>query len=271
MTSIAHIIHPGIVPETSDLVIAQPITFETMRVAAEFSSGSEDVSLFAVQHHNEARVPLPACFKRTPDLRRSIVDIKPFKKSRPLALIKDILDILYKSSGAEYFIYTNVDIALQPYFYRAVCAIFDRGYDAFVINRRTIRGTYTSIGEIPLMYAEVGEFHKGYDCFIFKRDLYPKFVLGDICIGAPWIGRALLANMVYFSTRFREFRNHHYTFHIGDSLNWRREEYSDYFQHNKEQYVTIFNRLESQLGPLEPVWRSYLVDTGDQRQIPRFE
>lgn len=271
MTSIAHIIHPGIVPETSDLTIAQPITFETMRVAAEFSRGSAEVSLFAVQHHDEARVPLPACFKRTVDLHRDVTDLRPFKERRPLALMRDILDILYESSRAEYFIYTNVDIGLQPYFYSSVREIVERGYDAFVINRRTIPAAYTSVEEIPLMYAEVGEFHKGYDCFVFKREIYPKFILGDICIGAPWVGRALLANMVYFSTRFREFRDHHFTFHIGDSLGWRRERYSDYFQHNKKQYDSIFNRLETQLGALGPVWRSYLTDTGARRQIPRFE
>ena len=271
MKTIAHIIHPVIVDESSDLVIAQPITFETMNRAAGYSDGIADVSLYAVQYHDEARVPLPGRFIRTPDLRRCAADIKAFKKRKKLALIGDILDTLYEASRADYFIYTNVDIALQPYFYQAVSRIIDLGYDAFVINRRTISDTYTTVEEIPLMYAEVGEFHKGYDCFVFKRDLYPKFNLGDICIGTAWIGRTLLANMVYYGSQFKEFRNHHFTFHIGDPCPWRKEEYNDYFHHNKEQYVTIFNRLESQLGPLEPVWRSYLVDTGDQRQIPTFE
>jgi len=33
MTSFAHAVNPVRVPQTSDLFVAQPITFETMRVA----------------------------------------------------------------------------------------------------------------------------------------------------------------------------------------------------------------------------------------------
>ncbi len=271
MKTIAHIIHPVIVGESSDLVIAQPITFETMARAAGYSDGSVDAALYAVQYHDEARISLPGRFIRTPDLNRCVADVKTFRKRKKLALIRDILDTLYETSSADYLIYTNVDIALQPYFYQFVSRIVDQGYDAFVINRRTISDTFTTTGEIPLMYAEVGEFHRGYDCFVFKRDLYPKFELGDICIGTAWIGRTLLADMVYHGSRFKEFRNHHLTFHIGDSVTWRRDEYSDYFQHNWDEYTAIFKRLESQLGPLEPVWHSYLMDAGAKRRIPPFE
>jgi len=41
-----------------------------------------------------------------------------FRARRKLALIKDIMDILYESGGADYMIYTNADIPLQPYFYQ---------------------------------------------------------------------------------------------------------------------------------------------------------
>ena len=39
MNSIAHIIHPVMVKPPSDLIIAQPVTFETMRIAREFAEG----------------------------------------------------------------------------------------------------------------------------------------------------------------------------------------------------------------------------------------
>jgi hypothetical protein len=272
MLKIVHIIHPGIVHPASDLVIAQPITFETMRIAREFAQQTADVKLYSIQYHDEERVSLPGCFIRVPDLTRSVTDIKTFKKRRKLALIKDILDALFDAAGdAEYMIYTNVDIALQPYFYHAVSQIINQGYDAFVINRRTISDRYSALDEIPLMYAEIGESHPGYDCFVFRRDVYPKFKLGTICIGTAWIGRTLLANLVTYATKFKEFRNKHVTFHIGNSLPWRSNEYQDYFRENWNEYLKIFQQLEAEHGEFEPIWRSYLLDTVPKRQFPDFE
>jgi hypothetical protein len=272
MISLSHIIHPVIVDSSCDLVVAQPITFETMKIAREFTTDAFDISLYAIQYHDEDRIPLPECFIRVPEITRSIADIKTFKKRRKLALIKDILDALYEiAHDAEYLIYTNVDIALQPYFYQAVVRIIEQGYDAFVINRRTISDRYSSVNEIPLMYAEIGESHRGYDCFIFRRDIYPRFKLGTICIGTAWIGRTLLANMVTYSTKFKEFQNEHLTFHIGDSLPWRQDEYRDYFQENRNEYLKIFHQLETEHGEFEPTWRSYLLDAGARRKIPAFD
>lgn len=268
--SFAHIINPVIADSTSDLVIAQPITFETMCRAREFALGIADIDLYAVQCHDEARIPLPDIFKRTPDLTRTVADIKTFNQRKNLPLIKDILDKLYESTQADYLIYTNADIALQPYFYRFVAGIINRGYDAFVINRRTITDRYSTVEEIPFMYAEIGEPHKGYDCFIFRRDAYPQFKLGTICIGTAWIGRALLANMAAYAARFKEFRNEHLTFHIGDSCTWRNNQFSDYFQENWNQYLSIFRQLETECGQFEPIVYSYLMDAGDKREIPAF-
>jgi len=271
MISFAHIINPVQVDETSDLHLAQPITFETLRIARQFSEGTADVKLYAIQDQDEARSMLPDCFIRVPDLTRSVTDIKTFDKKRKLPLIKDILDALFETAGqADYLIYTNVDIAPQPYFYKSISKIVAQGYDAFVINRRTISNRYGNMEQIPLMYAEIGEPHPGYDCFVFKRGLYPQFKLGTICIGTAYIGRALLANMVAYSGKFKEFRNEHLTFHIGNSLPWLRGEYRDYFQENLNEYLTIFSQLESEQGAFEPVLRSYLLDTGDKRQFPSF-
>jgi len=268
MISLAHIVNVVQVDETSDLLIAQPITFSTMETAKQFSKGSLDVKVYAIQYQDEARMTLPDCFIRVPDLTRSVADLKPFNKAKKLALIGDILDSLNAAADADYLIYTNVDIALQPYFYRCVSEIIKQGHDAFVINRRTIPEFYNNLEQIPLMVAEIGKPHPGYDCFVFKRDIYPRFKLGNICIGTAWIGRTLLANMVTYAAKFKEFRNVHLTFHIGDSVTWRQDEYSDYFRENHTEYLKIFNQLEAEHGEFEPVLRSYLLDTGDRRQFP---
>ena len=249
--TIGHIIHPVIVPPTSDLVIAQPITFRTMHIAQEFAKGSVDVNLYAVQYSDEARLPLPGSFMRTSDLTRSVADIAPFRKKRKLALIKDILDILYEASSADYYIYTNVDISLQPYFYQVTANIIRQGHDAFIINRRTIPAHYKNVEDIPLMYAEVGETHPGWDCFIFKRDLYPLFILGQACIGTDWIGRMMIANMAPLAKQFKVFKDLHMTFHIGDERAWKTDDCSDYAAHNKEECRKTLVKFDKEYGPLD--------------------
>jgi hypothetical protein len=251
VTAIAHIIHPVIVDAASDLVIAQPVTFETMRIARDFAgkTGEVDVRLYAVQYHDEARIPLPGCFTRPPDLNRSVGDIISFKEWRKLAVLKDILDALYNADDADYLIYTNVDIALQPYFYRAAAALIHRGYDAFIINRRSIPGFYRHLEEIPLMYAELGEKHPGWDCFVFKRSLYPLFDLGTACIGTGWIGRVMIANTASLAAKFNIFTDLHLTFHIGKEIAWRNPRVQDYLEHNMNECKKILTKFDRDYGP----------------------
>jgi len=251
MLSIAHIIHPVITDKSSDLVVAQPITFETMRIAGEFAQevAAVDVKLIAIQYHDEERIPLPGSFIRVPGLTRSAADIKTFEKRRKLALIKDILDTLYENTQADYMIYTNVDIALQPHFYWTVSNLVKQGYDAFAINRRTIPDHYHKLEDLPFMYAEPGEKHKGWDCFIFHRSLYPRFELGETCIGAGWIGRVMLTNMACFARRFNIFEDLHLTFHIGNEKSWKTPRFNDYTEHNRAECKRILLDFDKRYGP----------------------
>lgn len=243
---LAHITNPVRVGRSSDLFVAQPITFETMRIAQEFSDGHVDVTLFCAQYP-EDRSFVPDCLELTPDLSRSILDLGAFQTGRKLPLIKDILDRLYEASAhAEYLIYTNVDIALMPHFYLAVNNIIDSGYDAFVINRRTIPEAYDNLKDIPLMYAEVGKPHNGSDCFVFKRSVYPNYNLGTACIGADWIGKVLVTNLVCNATAFRVFDDVHLTFHIGDNRSWRIPEYGQCDEHNKHELLRIIRYYQAQ-------------------------
>ncbi len=270
MISIAHIINPVKVDDSSDLFLAQPITFETMRTAKKHAAADVDITFYAACYPEDTDI-VPVDFNTLPPLTRSVMDIREFKVKRKLPLLKDILDSVYAASFAQYIIYTNVDIALLPQFYNAVNRFISQGYDAFVINRRTITTKYKSIAEIPFMVAEIGQSHNGYDCFVFKRQLYPQFQLGNICIGTAWVGRALLANIVTYADKFKEFRHEHLTFHIGDPCTWRNEQFNDYIQENQRQYHAIFAQLESQHHPFDPIVRSYLLDTADQRTIPDFQ
>jgi hypothetical protein len=240
MVAIAHIINPVLVQPASDLFIAQPITFKTMEIAKEFARETVDVTLFSAQYP-EDHAQVPTWFQKTPDLDRSILDIKRFYKSRKLPLIKDICDRLFAATQADYLIYTNVDIALMPHFYITVARIIKQGYDAFVINRRTISQTYETIEDIPLMYSEIGKSQGGHDCFIFRRDVYPNYDLGTACIGVEKVGKVMLLNLIFHAKRFIEYNDLHLTFHLGNDRTWKSPDLTDYFEHNEAELSRIFN------------------------------
>jgi hypothetical protein len=268
---IRHIVHPGLVDPSSDLFLAQPVTFASMEAAAAFARDCADVRIAAVLYRDERAMPLPDSFLRIPEISRSIADLRPHKVRRKLALLRDILDAGARGSDADYLIYTNVDIALQPFFYRFVARRIEEGYDAFTVNRRTISESRTSVRDLPLMCAETGAPHKGYDCFVFRRALYAEFKLGIVHVGSAGVGRAMLANLVALATRFREFRDLHATFHIGDSCVWRKEEFADYYRENWSEYLAVFGEIEAERGAFDPPVRSFLLDAGDSRFIPDFD
>lgn len=250
MLSFAHIVNPVIVQESSDLFLAQPITFETMRRARATATDVVDVALLSAQFP-EDRPLVPGDFVATPDLERSALDLGEFKVPRKLPLIKDILDRLYESAPhADFLIYTNVDIALMPHFYTAVERYIDQGLDALVINRRTISSKHQGIDDIPLMYAEVGKPHSGYDCFVFRRELYPQCELGALFIGAPHVGKALRINLLCNSDGFKRFKNLHLTFHLGNDKVWRSDEYDDYARWNLAEFEQILAHFAPCLGAL---------------------
>lgn len=251
---IAHIINPVIVNESSDLHIAQPITLATMKTAQQQAEGKVDVTIYTAQYP-EDRAIIPEGFIQTPDLDRSILDIAQFQNPRKLPLIKDILDRLYEAAPeADYLIYTNADIALQPHFYTEVAKIIEEGYDAFVINRRTIPDHYKDISEIPQMYAEKGEPHPGHDCFIFKRSLYEKSYLENHVIGVGFCFRPMFLNCLCHGEKFQEFRDLHLTFHIGNQETWKDSKLQDYLNHNKNEAQKIFDYyLNQNLLPNHPL------------------
>jgi hypothetical protein len=111
------------------------------------------------------------------------------------------------------------------------------------------------------MFADPGKPHRGWDCFIFPRYLYPSFNLLDVCLGVPRVGLALLANMVAYSESFKEFQDEHLTFHIGDSRIRLKKEYLDFNVHNSTEVKRVLSNLEEERGPFprESIPGSYLL------------
>lgn len=243
MISFAHIANPVKVNKDSDLFIAQPITFETMKIAKDFCRSEISVELFSAQYKEDMDW-VPAWLSPTPNLERSVLDFGNFVIKRKLPLLKDILERLYQNSTGQYLIYTNVDISLQPNFYLALSEIIERGYDAFMVNRRTIPSHYSKISKLPLMFKEKGKGHPGIDCFVFNRELFPSFDLGASCIGAVYIGLIVALNCAAYGRNFKIFQDLHLTFHIGDDRAWKNT--PNYSLHNRAILLNLYNQLKQQ-------------------------
>ena len=245
---IAHIINPVSVPETSDLFVAQPITFESMRFAQlEAEKAGLEVELWACCYE-EDRDRIPSYLQTTPYLTQSLLDFGEFKKKKKLPLIGDIIHSLGQNSDADYFIYTNVDIAVKPDFYNEVLKKINRGYDSFVINRRTIPGHYTSTSQLNEMYQEFGEKHPGYDCFVFKKEYVKNFCFNKTVIGSIWIGAVMISNLVMTAKKFKIFKEELLTFHIGNDRVWIKSDFDDIAAFNKVQYDKTINDLRLKSG-----------------------
>jgi len=237
---LAHIINIFKPDYKSDLYTAQPITLESMRLAKDFASSKVEVTLYSASFKEDEEA-IPDFIIPTEFLSRSVCEVADFKQPKKLPLIADILERLYNTRDAEYFIYTNNDIIVQPHFYLCVKNFIEQGYDSFIINRRRISTKYTKISELPEIYSEPGKKHPGFDCFVFKRDLYPKLNLGHICIGVPFIGVTLAHNLFCFSRQFRLFDNLHLTAHIGMDIMGLRNEY---YWHNRKEFNRIIKALK---------------------------
>lgn len=247
MHSIAHIVNVFQASETSDLKLAQEVTLASMIRARNRAKDSEKVQLLSAQAAADIHM-VPKEFKATSSLTRDVTDLHDFEKKMHLPILKDILDRLYNESEAEYLIFSNVDIGLQPQFYNAVNEMIRSGHDAFMINRRRIEEKFDSVDQLDEMLAEKGKSHPGFDCFVFKRELYPQFSLADVCIGVPFIEITLSQNLFCFAENPNVFTDEYLTFHIGMEV-FKGRAPKEYFKYNREQFWAamkpIWNELDT--------------------------
>ncbi|MBU2213501.1 hypothetical protein KKC44_02900 [Patescibacteria group bacterium] len=258
MVRIAHIVNVTNPPPESDLVAAQPVTIASMRAARTFAQGKVDVEFYSVHSHTE-KVDMPDGFLPLRPLERDINDIGSFRAKRPLPLLRDILDRLYEESDADYFVYTNVDIALMPHFYTTINYHINKGYDALVINRRNIPTEPNLSTDLPIMYTSLGTTHPGYDCFVFRRNLYPHFVLGDVCLGIGHVDLPLICSMIAACKSFLLLKQEHLTFHLGVPRIWKWRIFRDYSTHNDREASRALITLAARVPlPLRPWYRLLL-------------
>ncbi len=101
------------------------------------------------------------------------------------------------------------------------------------------------------MYSMLGERHPGYDCFIFRRDAYQNYKLGNICVGINCIESILLTNLIIFAAKPGVFTDEHLTFHIGNEKVWKQSIYDDYRLHNEKEAYKLLVDLDREFGPFD--------------------
>ena len=278
---IAHIISIVKVDKDRDLYFQQPITLETMKIAQEFARGKVEVTLVATGFPESENL-IPDYFIKAEFHKTSTLEGK-FKISRKLPYFSEILDTLYNAvPDADYFIQTNADIGLQPQFYLLVKKLIDDGNDSFCINKRIIPEelNLNTIDDISVIWSTLGQFHAGHDCFVFRRELYPLFDIGKICMGVPWSETTLIANLITYAKNFKVFKNAHATFHLGDRRIWLPWEYNDYRFHNCNEFAKILEKLSKKKKKilkhetiqylLAKVKQEYLVYNKDENYNEEF-
>lgn len=227
--------------DSAEYDLAQRVTIASMLTAKSFSTQDVDVTLLSAQT-SEDRYLVPNGFDPTRHLERSVLDVGRFRIKRPFPLLGDILDRAFEATDAEFLIYTNADIGVMPHFYVAIQQLIESGADAFGVTRRTIPNHFDDPKQLPQMYSAVGKKHPGLDCFVFRRDAYPKYELGHVCLGILKVAATLQLNMISHAKelgggRDGVFHHLHLTFHIGDSLTHTSNELNDFKIHNLQELM----------------------------------
>lgn len=243
MTSFAHIINVVSENENKEVANLQGLTLASFIKAKTYSGSSHTIKQL-VCFHKDHPVTVDSSFEKLPPLEKSILDIGKFNNNRALPLLKDILQLAVSNSNTDYIIYSNADIGLMPQFYNAVANEIEKGHDAIVINRRRVPSTLNKIEDLDAIYSEVGKPHIGYDMFVFKKDLFPKFILSNTCIGIPFVGNDLFYNLFCFAEKPVLLTDKHLTFHVGLELtkNWGSSELA---KHNYNEFKKTTKALQS--------------------------
>jgi hypothetical protein len=72
-----------------------------------------------------------------------------------------------------------------------------------------------------------------------------EFESSDSCVGAGWVMRSLLYNLVARAKKMLIMRDAHLTYHFGDDRTWDDPRQADYLAFNLEQARSVMSRLSA--------------------------
>jgi len=265
MPSVAHVIN--IAPDNegtrrSYLHVAQPVTFRSMLEARRRVDVPSNVELLCIRHRSESG-PTPEGFRElTPASTYAwehLPEIADPAVRRGFIRIADVLDAAHRESKADYLIYTNCDIGVQPHFYREILRRIEGGWDAFCINRQDLpkewKGQVLDVDHLESVWKAPGIAHRGIDCFVFRRELVPQLDLGHVFIGAPPVGLVLMQQIQRLSRRFDWIKTGRHTFHLGSDRAWRKGSASPYAAANVRAAQGRYRRQRLRLPLRVSIWR----------------
>ena len=212
----------------SYLYYAQPITFRSMTVARNRAiMNNIDVKLYSIHYPEDDKI-VPKNFIKLPFLKRSTRTLFPrISKNKKLPIIQDMFNSILEHSDADYIIFTNSDISVQPHFYKEINNIIkNQNLNSFSINRRDNLPKFKNNKQrlkpkdLNFIYKLKGKNHNGHDCFIIKREILKKINMGLMFIGyQPW-GTTLMNKLKNINNKHIIFRNLFLTFHLGSDRSW---------------------------------------------------
>ncbi|MFW5960185.1 MAG: hypothetical protein ACOCSE_03600, partial [Chitinivibrionales bacterium] len=241
--SLTHLINPFKALEGNWQYQAQRFTFDSIERALNETTGTE-IELLSAQF-SEDRDIIPDFFNTTPDLSRSISDIRSFRLKRKLPFLGDILERLLKYSKSEYLIFSNSDIILSKDFYNRVSELIAQGNPLFSINRITVPKREYTRDALDIVQSQDGKPHPGHDCFVIRKDILSAFITDRIVTGVPWTGFIVILNMAVFGSGIKIFHDLKLTRHLGEDMAWTGEENLEYKYHNTIEAYRIMNRFKT--------------------------
>ncbi len=191
-----------------------------------------EVKLYTAQFPTDRHL-VPDGLIPTPDLDRTLKDVSGIEEGKHLPLLADVLTRAAEISNAAFIVYSNMDIVPVPWFYNSVAALLDlHKCDALIVNRRRVDESL--IASPDLLFAEAGLPHPGYDCFILRRELVPRLMLGAVAVGAPGVGFMLAHNLFLVANKCVVEADKHLTVHAGFDIiqKWKGERVA---QHQKKE------------------------------------
>ena len=243
-----HILNPISQITNPQLFQAQTITFETLELALKYAK-AENLWIepyFVVV--GDEKLPEQSAYAKSSRIHKSVLDYGKFSQPRKLPLVRHLFETAYMNSNADYIIFTNIDIGLLPHFYQVVNDIILSGVCSFTITRRTLVLQNPANIQLATLFAEIGQPHRGWDCFIFPRVFIPKMILENLCTGAPLVGLGIIANMMAIDPGFKEFKHLHLTFHIGNDRAWNKPVNNEYIAHNRSELSVCLYKLNAEYG-----------------------
>lgn len=162
--------------------------------------------------------------------------------SRPALF--ELLEIAAEADvPGDFVVYTNIDICLQPAFYRGVRHLLACGADSLIINRRTVLEWELGDPAAGLAQFDLGEIHPGMDCFVFPRSWVERFEATGAIVGHGHVMRGLLYNLVAHAEALVVLTKAAMTYHFDDDRPWTGETARPYLDANVGEAARCFAAL----------------------------